>query len=40
MIVANFVQHYRSNNFNGDMRKRLYLVKQQDQWRVLYEGGQ
>jgi murein L,D-transpeptidase YafK len=40
MIVANFVQHYRSNNFNGDMRKRLYLVKEQDQWRVLYEGGQ
>ncbi|MBD1400966.1 L,D-transpeptidase family protein [Pelovirga terrestris] len=40
MIVANFVQHYRSNNFNGDMRKRLYLVKQQNQWQVLYEGGQ
>jgi len=40
MIVANFVQHYRSNNFNGNMRKRLYLVKQQNQWRVLYEGGQ
>lgn len=40
MIVANFIQHYRSNNFNGDMRKRLYLVKQQNQWRVLYEGRQ
>jgi len=23
MVVANFKQHYRSNNFNGNMRKRL-----------------
>lgn len=40
LVVANFVQHYRSNNYNGDMRKRLYLVKEQGQWRVLYEGHQ
>lgn len=40
LVVANFVQHYRSNNFNGDMRKRLYLVKEQDHWKVLYEGRQ
>ncbi len=40
LIVANFVQHYRSNNFNGDMRKRLYLIKEQDQWKVVYEGRQ
>jgi len=40
MVVASFMQDYRSNNFNGTMRKRLYLVKHQDQWRVLYEGGQ
>ncbi len=40
MVVANFTQHYRSNNFNGDMHKRLYLVKEQDSWKVLYEGRQ
>lgn len=40
VVVANFVQHYRSNNYNGDMRKRLYLVKEQEGWRVLYEGRQ
>ena len=40
VIVANFVQHYQSNNFNGDMHKRLYLVKQQGDWKVLYEGRQ
>ena len=40
MVVANFVQHYRSNNFNGDMHKRLYLVKEAEGWKVLYEGRQ
>lgn len=40
LVVANFVQHYRSNNFNGDMRKRLYMVKEDRAWKVLYEGRQ
>ncbi len=40
MVVANFNQQYRSNNFNGNLRKRLYMVKEQDQWKVLYEGRQ
>ena len=40
MVVANFEQRYRSNNFNGDMRKRLYLVKEARRWKILYEGGQ
>ncbi len=40
MVVANFTQHYRSNNFNGDMRKRLYLVKEGEDWKILYEGHQ
>lgn len=40
MVVANFVQHYQSNNFNGDMHKRLYLVKRDDDWKILYEGRQ
>lgn len=40
MVVANFEQHYRSNNYNGDMRKRLYMIKEQGRWKVLYEGRQ
>ncbi|MFK5925837.1 MAG: L,D-transpeptidase family protein [Desulfuromusa sp.] len=40
MVVANFVQHYRSNNFNGNLHKRLYMVKEQGGWKVLYEGRQ
>ncbi len=40
MVVATFVQRYRSNNFNGNMRKRLYMVKEQGRWKVLYEARQ
>lgn len=40
IVVANFKQHYRSNNYNGDMRKRLYMIKEQGRWKVLYEGRQ
>ena len=39
MAVASFRQHYRSNNFNSDMGKRLYLTRENGRWRVLYEGG-
>jgi len=40
VVVANFQQHYRSNNFNSDLAKRLYLAREEGHWRVLYEGGQ
>jgi len=40
MVVANFRQDYRSNNYNGEMRKRLYMIKDQGRWKVLYEGRQ
>lgn len=40
IVVASFRQHYKSNNFNSDIGKRLYLTREDGQWRVLYEGGQ
>ncbi|MGM0593402.1 MAG: L,D-transpeptidase Cds6 family protein [Pseudomonadota bacterium] len=40
MVVANFSQHYDSNNFESRIDKRLYLVKEAGQWKVLYEGAQ
>jgi len=40
LVVANFKQHYRSNNYTGDMRKRLYMIKERGRWKVLYEGRQ
>lgn len=39
MMVVNLKQDYRSNNYNSEMGKRLYLVKAGESWRVLYEGG-
>jgi murein L,D-transpeptidase YafK len=39
LVVASFRQHYRSNNFNADLGKRLYLTREDGRWRVLYEGG-
>ncbi|WP_020675619.1 L,D-transpeptidase Cds6 family protein [Geopsychrobacter electrodiphilus] len=38
MVVATFLQKYRSNNYNGDMDKKLYLVKEDRRWKILYEG--
>ncbi len=40
MVVANFRQDYDSNNFRSSMRKRLYLVEEDGQWRIVYEGAQ
>lgn len=40
MVVANFHQDYDSNNFQSEMDKRLYLIKKDGKWRVLYEGRQ
>ncbi|MCF6178790.1 MAG: L,D-transpeptidase [Geopsychrobacter sp.] len=38
MVVATFLQRYHSNNYNGEMQKQLYLVKEQRRWKILYEG--
>ena len=39
MVVAVFTQDYRSNNFSSSMKKRLYLTREQNDWKVLYEGA-
>ncbi|MDH5785690.1 MAG: tetratricopeptide repeat protein [Chromatiales bacterium] len=39
MMVVNLKQDYRSNNYSSAMDKRIYLVKADSGWRVLYEGG-
>jgi murein L,D-transpeptidase YafK len=40
MVVVNFRQDYRSNNFNTNAAKRLYLARENGQWKVFYEGKQ
>lgn len=39
MVVARFRQQYESNNYNGDILKRVYLRKDEQHWRIMYEGG-
>ncbi len=39
MIVATFEQDYASNNYSTQLRKRLYMVREQGRWQVLYEGA-
>lgn len=38
LVVARFRQQYKSNNYSGDIHKRVYLRKDGTQWRILYEG--
>lgn len=38
VMVASFDQRFRSNNYNSDDRKRIFWVREQGDWRVLYEG--
>jgi len=41
MVVVNFTQDFESNNFNSrGARKRLYLSKSRDGWKLIYEGLQ
>lgn len=39
MVVARFHQQYRSNNYDSDTDKRLYLSRDKGEWRILYEGS-
>ncbi len=39
LLVVNFEQDYRSNNYHGQMRKRQYWRLEADGiWRIIYEG--
>lgn len=37
IIKATFVQHYRSNAYNGDDRKELWFARQHGSWRITRE---
>jgi len=39
MVVVSYVQHYRSNNYRSQSKKRQYWKKEEDgKWRIIYEG--
>ncbi len=38
IAVVRFYQKYKSNNLENEMQKRLYLIKNEGDWKILYEG--
>lgn len=38
IAVVRLQQNYKSNNFKSKMYKRLYLTKNNNSWKILYEG--
>ena len=38
IVVARFRQSYQSNNYNSEMHKRVYLAKNDNNWKILFEG--
>ena len=38
IVVARFQQDYESSNYRSDMKKRLYLQRDANRWKIMYEG--
>lgn len=39
MVVVNFEQDYSSSNLSNRMKKRQYWIKQDNSWKIIYEGA-
>lgn len=39
VVVVTFDQDYRSNNLDDRMKKRQYWVREDNQWKIIYEGS-
>ncbi|HTN93130.1 MAG TPA: L,D-transpeptidase [Gallionella sp.] len=39
VVVVNFKQDYGSNNLSNRMKKRQYWIKQDNHWKIIYEGA-
>ena len=39
MVVVDFEQDYRSNNLSNRMKKRQYWIRQDNTWKIIYEGA-
>ncbi|HEX5801940.1 MAG TPA: L,D-transpeptidase family protein [Azospira sp.] len=38
-VVVTFEQDYRSNNLSNQMKKRQYWVRENGDWKIVYEGA-
>jgi murein L,D-transpeptidase YafK len=39
LVVVTFDQDYRSNNLNNRMRKRQYWIREDGNWKIVFEGA-
>ncbi len=39
VVVVTFDQDYRSSNLNNQMKKRQYWLRENGQWKIIYEGS-
>ncbi len=39
LVIVNFEQDYSSNNLSNRMKKRQYWLKQNNSWKIIYEGA-
>ncbi|MCL2830353.1 MAG: L,D-transpeptidase family protein [Betaproteobacteria bacterium] len=39
MVVATFLQNYQSNNLSNQMKKRQYWIREDNDWKIIYEGA-
>ena len=39
MVVVDFEQDYGSSNLSNRMKKRQYWIKQDNRWKIIYEGA-
>lgn len=39
LVVVNFEQDYSSSNLSNRMKKRQYWIKQDNRWKIIYEGA-
>lgn len=39
MVVVDFEQDYKSSNLSNRMKKRQYWIKQDNGWKIIYEGA-
>jgi hypothetical protein len=39
MVVVDFEQDYGSSNLSNRMKKRQYWIKQDNLWKIIYEGA-
>ena len=39
LVVVEFEQDYSSSNLSNKMKKRQYWIKQDNHWKIIYEGG-